>query len=84
MRSMLERTTSLPWKSLARCRGVNPEAFHPHPEEDGAEAKAICSLCPVREPCLEHAIARREKFGVWGGLTERERRREIRRRRRSA
>jgi len=84
VRSMLERTTSSAWKSLARCRGVDPEVFHPNPDEDGADAKAICALCPVREPCLEHAIARREKLGVWGGLTERERRREIRRRRRSA
>ena len=48
------------------------------------EAKAICGLCPVREPCLEHALVVREKLGVWGGLTERERRRVLRRRRRSA
>ena len=59
--------------------------FHPLSDEDAAEdAKAICELCPVREACLEYAISAREKDGVWGGLTARERRRVIRQRRRSA
>lgn len=80
----MERTTTFPWQQLARCKGVDPEIFHPPAEEEGEDAKAICTLCPVREACLEHALAAREKFGVWGGYTERERRREIRRRRRSA
>lgn len=72
------------WRAVARCTGVDPEIFHPNEEEEGLEAKAICELCPVRVACLEHAIARREKHGVWGGLNPRERRRLIRRRRRSA
>jgi WhiB family redox-sensing transcriptional regulator len=74
------------WRDQARCRGVDPQIFHP-PEDDetgAAEAKAICELCSVREPCLEYAIAAREKDGVWGGMTARERRRLIRARRRSA
>jgi WhiB family redox-sensing transcriptional regulator len=74
------------WRDKGRCRGVDPEIFYP-PEDDeeaAAPAKAICEACPVREACLEHAIARREHLGVWGGLTERERRRLIRRRRRLA
>jgi WhiB family redox-sensing transcriptional regulator len=53
-------------------------------EEDAEEAKAICGLCPVRQPCLEHALVNREREGVWGGLTDRERRRLIRQRRKSA
>ena len=77
-------TTEFPWRQLARCRGADPETFHPAPDEEAAEAKSICALCPVREACLEHALAAREKFGVWGGFTEQERRRERRRRRRSA
>lgn len=73
------------WRSRARCRGVDPVLFHPVNEDDDAEAaKAICALCPVQEACLEYAIAAREKDGVWGGLTARERRRVIRRRRRTA
>lgn len=73
------------WRTQARCRGVDPLIFHPVNDADEAEeAKAVCALCPVREACLEYAITAREKDGVWGGLTARERRRIIRRRRRSA
>ena len=74
------------WRDQARCRGVDPQVFHPPEEDDAAadEAKAICELCPVREPCLEYAVSAREKEGVWGGMTARERRRLIRQRRRSA
>ena len=53
-------------------------------EDEAPEAKDICAECPVREPCLEYALTVREKHGVWGGRTERERRRLIRQRRRSA
>ncbi len=73
------------WRTQARCRGVDPLIFHPlSDEEEANDAKAICELCPVREACLEYAISAREKDGVWGGLTARERRRIIRQRRRSA
>ena len=74
------------WRGQARCRGVDPQVFHPPEEDESAagEAKAICDQCPVREPCLEYAISAREKDGVWGGMTARERRRLIRTRRRSA
>ena len=82
----MNTTATLTWKSQARCLGVDPEVFYPDEEDEaGAEiAKQICAACPVREVCLEHAIAVREKWGVWGGLTARERRRIIRRRRRTA
>ena len=74
------------WRDQARCRGIDPQVFHPPEEDDeaAAQAKAICALCPVREPCLEYAVSTREKEGVWGGMTARERRRLIRQRRRSA
>ena len=72
------------WRQFAACRGVDPEVFHPTEEDDPSRAQAICAECPVREICLEHALAVREKHGVWGGLTERERRRVLRQRRRSA
>jgi WhiB family redox-sensing transcriptional regulator len=70
------------WVGRAACRGIDPAVFYPPTEEDADEAKAICAQCPVQEPCLEHAIDNREKNGVWGGATERERLRIIRRRRR--
>ncbi|MGH9014202.1 MAG: WhiB family transcriptional regulator [Acidimicrobiia bacterium] len=76
---------NLSWRQLARCRGIDPEVFYPvSDDDDAAEAKEICALCPVREACLEYALASREKHGVWGGLTERERRRVLRRRRKTA
>jgi WhiB family transcriptional regulator, redox-sensing transcriptional regulator len=73
------------WTDFGRCRGAEPGIFYPDDDDDPAlEAKAICTGCPVRETCLEHAITAREKAGVWGGLTAKERRRMIRRRRRAS
>lgn len=74
------------WKAEARCRGVDAAVMYP---DDGdvigvARAKALCGACPVQGECLESALAAREKDGVWGGLTARERQRLIRRRRREA
>jgi WhiB family redox-sensing transcriptional regulator len=57
--------------------------FFPSNDEELAAAKAICAACPVRDKCLEWAMATRQDDGVWGGLTEVERRR-LRRRRRTA
>ena len=72
------------WRHNAACRGIDPDVFYPADDDPAEDAKAICSLCPVRMPCLEWALATREKEGVWGGATERERRRIIRQRRKSA
>ena len=72
------------WRQRAACRGIDPDVFYPATDEEADEAKAVCDQCPVRQLCLEHALASRERDGVWGGLTERERRRLIRQRRRSA
>jgi WhiB family redox-sensing transcriptional regulator len=72
------------WRQRAACRGVDPDIFYPVSEEDAEEAKAICFACPVHGPCLEYALANRERDGVWGGATERERRRMVRQRRKSA
>ena len=74
------------WRSIGLCRGSDIMVFYPPPEDDSLaeEAKTICTMCAVRRPCLEFALTTREKHGVWGGLTERERRRVLRQRRRSA
>ena len=74
------------WHSKAACQGLAPEIFYPTSDDDAdaAAAKAVCAECQVRESCLEFALAIREKDGVWGGATERERRRMIRQRRRTA
>jgi WhiB family redox-sensing transcriptional regulator len=72
------------WRKWAACRGIDPEVFYPDSDEEAEEAKVVCAMCPVREACLEHALAHREREGVWGGATERERRRIVRQRRKSA
>ena len=71
------------WTRAAACRGLDPEMFYADRGGSVTEAKAICARCPVREACLEYALAAGEKWGVWGGLSERQRRR-IRIARRSA
>ena len=75
---------NLSWRQRASCRGVDPDVFYPISDEEAEEAKAICDQCQVRQPCLEYALANRERDGVWGGATERERRRIIRQRRKTA
>ncbi len=75
---------NLSWRKKAACHGLAPEIFFPADEDDSSSAKEICAECPVQEACLEHALSIREKEGIWGGYTERERRRLIRQRRRTA
>ena len=75
---------NLSWRNKAACHGLAPEIFYPADEEETGSAKEICGTCPVQEACLEHALSVREKDGIWGGYTERERRRLIRQRRRTA
>jgi len=72
------------WRDLGACRGLDAGVFYPEDDDDAEEAKSVCSGCAVRVACLEHALMFREKAGVWGGCTERERRRIIRQRRRPA
>jgi WhiB family redox-sensing transcriptional regulator len=74
------------WMALRACAGTDPDRFYPDDEDIAgiAEAKLICAMCPVQSDCLEHALAQREKLGIWGGLTSRERLRILRRRRRQA
>ncbi|HET9732790.1 MAG TPA: WhiB family transcriptional regulator [Acidimicrobiales bacterium] len=78
------RQMNLSWRQRAACRGVDADVFYPVSDEDADVAKAICSECSVREACLEYALMHRERDGVWGGATERERRRILRQRRKTA
>ena len=68
------------WQEEANCLGVDPDLFFPERGASTREAKEVCRGCVVREQCLEFALQNGEKFGIWGGLSERERRR-IRRQR---
>jgi WhiB family transcriptional regulator, redox-sensing transcriptional regulator len=66
---------SLEWQKHANCLGVDPELFFPERGESTAMAKEICAGCTVQDDCLEWALEAGEKFGIWGGKSERERRR---------
>ncbi len=71
-----ERTPpDLSWQGQSNCVGVDPDIFFPERGASTKEAKSICAACSVREHCLEYALVNGEKFGIWGGTSERERRR---------
>lgn len=62
------------WQEKGLCAQTDPEAFFPEKGGSTREAKKVCMQCEVREECLEAALERDERFGIWGGLSERERR----------
>jgi WhiB family redox-sensing transcriptional regulator len=63
------------WMDHANCAGCDPNLFFPERGASTKEAKAVCAACVVRETCLEYAMAQGIKHGIWGGRSERERRR---------
>jgi WhiB family redox-sensing transcriptional regulator len=69
---LLERPA---WVADANCRGLDPELFFPERGVHTDEAKAVCRRCDVQVECLTYAINLGEKHGIWGGMSERERRR---------
>ncbi len=72
-------SVELGWQERALCAETDPEAFFPEKGGSTREAKRVCLSCEVRTECLEYALAHDERFGIWGGLSERERRRLKRR-----
>ncbi len=70
-----DELTELAWQERALCAQTDPEAFFPEKGGSTREAKKVCLGCEVRGDCLEYALAHDERFGIWGGLSERERRR---------
>jgi WhiB family redox-sensing transcriptional regulator len=65
----------LSWQERGLCAQTDPEAFFPEKGGSTREAKKVCVSCDVRAECLEYALEHDERFGIWGGLSERERRR---------
>ena len=70
-----DESTLLAWQEQALCAQTDPEAFFPEKGGSTREAKRICVGCEVKGECLEYALGSDERFGIWGGLSERERRR---------
>lgn len=75
----VEDETELAWQDRALCAQTDPEAFFPEKGGSTRDAKKICVSCEVRAECLEYALENDERFGIWGGLSERERRKLKRR-----
>jgi len=69
----------LSWQDRALCAQTDPEAFFPEKGGSTREAKKVCQSCEVKAECLDYALAHDERFGIWGGLSERERRKLKRR-----
>ncbi|CAM5295812.1 Transcriptional regulator WhiB OS=Streptomyces alboniger OX=132473 GN=whiB PE=3 SV=1 [Streptomyces alboniger] len=63
----------LAWQEQALCAQTGADFFFPEPGSSVREAKYICRMCTMRSACLEYALANDERFGVWGGLSEKER-----------
>jgi len=72
-------TEERPWAAFAACRDRDPDVFFPVAPEEEAEAIRVCSGCAVSIDCLEFALEARIRFGIWGGMTEKQRRNLYRR-----
>ncbi len=71
---LLGRGQAPEWMDRGLCHQTDPEAFFPEKGGSTREAKTICARCPVAAECLDYALDNDERFGIWGGLSERERR----------
>lgn len=69
-----------PWMSEGLCNYVDPEAWFPDKGGSTRDVKAFCRQCPVVDECLEYALVNAERYGVWGGTSERERRKLLKQR----
>jgi WhiB family redox-sensing transcriptional regulator len=70
-----EPEPDLSWQDRALCAETDPEEFFPVKGGSTRQAKRVCGACEVRAECLDYALANGEQHGIWGGLSERERRR---------
>ncbi|GGA65223.1 hypothetical protein GCM10011490_14860 [Pseudoclavibacter endophyticus] len=74
VRQGLGDDNALAWQADALCAQTDPESFFPEKGGSTRDAKRVCTSCEVRAECLEYALENDERFGIWGGLSERERR----------
>lgn len=79
--SQFEYDANFAWMLSGKCRELDPNEFFPSDGTGVTKARSICADCPVKEPCLEYALRNRIDHGVWGGTSERERRRILKARR---
>ena len=82
LRRLVKQGGDLSWQLEARCAQTDPDAFFPDRGRSAQDAKKVCEDCAVREKCLDWAIEHNERFGIWGGLSQQERK-KLRRTRRA-
>jgi WhiB family redox-sensing transcriptional regulator len=63
-----------PWSAFAACQNAEDVSFFPQNKAEERAAAMICGICPVREECLDHALMTNERLGMWGGVSEKQRR----------
>jgi WhiB family transcriptional regulator, redox-sensing transcriptional regulator len=63
----------MPWAQHANCAGLDPSLMFPAPGDSTAPARAVCAACCVKNECLDYALAHNERYGIWGGLSTKER-----------
>ena len=80
---IFDEDDGLSWRNRALCSQTDPEVFFPEKGGSTRDAKQVCELCEVREQGLDWAVDHDERFGIWGGMSERERRRYKKERRRA-
>jgi WhiB family redox-sensing transcriptional regulator len=71
---LTQASEELDWQERALCAEVDGDLFFPEKGGSTAVSKRVCAACPVRSECLDYALQNEERFGIWGGLSERERR----------
>jgi WhiB family redox-sensing transcriptional regulator len=71
-------TEERPWVVFSACKDKEPDIFFPEDRKAVRDAVAICATCPVRPECLEYALETDIRYGIWGGTTEKQRRRLVR------
>ena len=81
MGALVNGANDAKWVDWALCAQTDPESFYPERGASHREAKRVCDMCPVRPDCLDWAIEHNESEGIWGGMSAKERAREIQRRR---
>ena len=73
----LSEVAGMPWHARGACRSADVRIFFPRANEDAAPAREYCDTCPVAVECLSHALETRQRHGVWGGTTPKQRRRML-------
>lgn len=79
LKGIMPDESEQPWATRAACRGFDSAIFFPGQDGNAEPALRVCESCPVEEDCLQYALETRQRYGVWGGTTERQRRRILRR-----